>query len=185
MTRSSGEVVTLRPAVTGDTALLLEWRNDADVVRFSMSGLTVTRDEHERWLKRVLRRGSSVHLWIVLRGGEPVGQVRIDVSGDTGVVSIALGPQHRGRGIGTNTLRAAVAEAAGIPRLCTLRALIHVDNAASARAFERAGFERSGAVERGFAEYVLALRPASRGSRYDRSLQAGTRPSWEAATETR
>jgi UDP-2,4-diacetamido-2,4,6-trideoxy-beta-L-altropyranose hydrolase len=140
--------VTLRSATAGDEALLLLWRNEPDAVRFSVTGRGVTPEEHAAWLARRLG-DPSTHLWIAEEHGTPVGQVRLDVEGTTGTVSIAIAPTHRGRGMGTAALQAMVIETERDPGVTHLRALVHADNPASARAFELAGFneldDRNGA----------------------------------------
>jgi UDP-2,4-diacetamido-2,4,6-trideoxy-beta-L-altropyranose hydrolase len=133
--------VTLRSAAAGDEALLLLWRNDPEAVRFSVTGRGVTPDEHAAWLARRLG-DPSTHLWIAEERGTPVGQVRVDADGTTGTVSIAVAPTHRGRGLATAALQAMVIEIERDPDVAVLRALVHPDNPASARAFELAGFHQ-------------------------------------------
>lgn len=123
-------------------ASLFAWRNDPDAVRFSISGRAVTADEHKRWLGRVLDDPASTRLWIAEQHGEPIGQVRLDISAGVGTVSIAVDPGRRGRGVGTAMLRALTASvhAGDGPR--HLVALVRSDNPASLHAFEAATFHR-------------------------------------------
>jgi RimJ/RimL family protein N-acetyltransferase len=147
-------VLTLRAATLDDEALLLGWRNDPEAIRFSVSGQGVNPDEHATWLARRLA-DPATHLWIAEERGAPVGQVRVDVEGGTGTVSIAVAPGERGRGLGTAALRAMVALVESDPAVLTLRALVHTDNPASARAFELAGFLR---LERREGEFIVLER---------------------------
>ena len=142
--------VTLRQATTDDAGVLLEWRNDPEAVRFSVSGHDVSADEHRGWLSARLA-DPSTHLWIAEQAGLDVGQVRVDVHDGTGTVSVAIAPSQRGRGFGSAVLRAMVIamERQGDAR--TLRALAHAENVASIRAFERAGFHRLARDEGEFA----------------------------------
>jgi RimJ/RimL family protein N-acetyltransferase len=146
--------LSLRPATSGDAALLLGWRNDPEAIRFSVSRLGVTPGEHAEWLARRLA-DPATHLWIAEERGTPVGQVRVDVEGGTGTVSIAVAPGVRGRGLGTASLRAMVTLVERDPSVVTLRALVHTDNPASARAFELAGFHR---LERREGEFIVLER---------------------------
>jgi RimJ/RimL family protein N-acetyltransferase len=141
--------VTLRPVRRDDIALLLRWRNDHDAVRFSVSRRQVTLDEHEEWLAQRLR-DSAPRLWIAEEDGVAVGQVRLDVDGDAGTVSIAVAAGERGRGVGTAILEAAQAIVPATAALSRLRALVHPDNSASLRVFKRAGFRRMPAADAGF-----------------------------------
>lgn len=142
--------VTLRPVRDDDAERLLEWRNDADAVRFSVSGRHVTGEDHARWFE-TRRHNPSVHLWIAEVDGTPVGQVRVDYEPDgVGVVSVAVAPAHRGRGIGSEMLRAMAATVVAETTVCVLKALVHPDNVQSIRAFERAAFRTTAAKEGGF-----------------------------------
>ncbi len=147
-------MLTLRAATSGDAALLLAWRNDPEAIRFSVSGAGVTPEEHAKWLARRLA-DPGTHLWIAEERGTPVGQVRVDVEGGTGTVSIAVAPGERGRGLGTAALRAMAGEVESDPAVLTLRALVHTDNPASGRAFELAGFHR---LERREGEFIVLER---------------------------
>jgi UDP-2,4-diacetamido-2,4,6-trideoxy-beta-L-altropyranose hydrolase len=153
--------VTLRPARTADADRVLEWRNDGDAVRFSVTGRPVSEAEHRRWFTALLADG-QVRLWIAEDAGEAVGQVRLDVTDGTGTVSIAVAREHRGRGIAVTMLRAMIEVVAADGDLRRLKALTHPDNASSLRAFERAGFRRMGAPEGGF---LVLLRQVPAGVR--------------------
>lgn len=135
-----GSDIVLRPATHADAALLLEWRNDPEAVRFSLTGRTVGASPHASWLAARLA-GNTPRLWIAEEGRDPVGQVRVDLDGATGTVSIAVAPAHRGKGVGTGILHALLVEMEADPEVGTLQATVHADNAASLRAFERAGFQ--------------------------------------------
>jgi UDP-2,4-diacetamido-2,4,6-trideoxy-beta-L-altropyranose hydrolase len=153
----SGHRVTLRRAREDDGAVLREWRNDADAVRFSSTARPVSPEAHARWLAARLA-DSGTRLWIAEEARVPVGQVRVDLADGTGVVSIVVAAVARGRGIGQAMLRAAIDEIAHEDAAIQLRALIHPDNTASLRAFDRAGFRRVSSDEHGF---VVLKRAAS------------------------
>jgi RimJ/RimL family protein N-acetyltransferase len=149
-------LVTLRSARDADVERLLEWRNDADAIRFSVSGRHVSGADHARWFA-TRRHDPRVHLWIAEVDGTPVGQVRVDDGSDgVGVVSVAVAPAHRGRGIGSEILRALVTTVTADTTVRVLRAHVHPDNVQSIRAFEKAGFSMTVATESGFR--VLELR---------------------------
>jgi RimJ/RimL family protein N-acetyltransferase len=141
--------VTLRPVRPDDVALLFQWRNDHDAVRFSVSGRAVTLDEHSTWVVQRLR-DPATRLWIAEEDGVAVGQVRLDVDDDAALVSIAVAAGQRGRGVGSAILQEMQAVLLVTGPVSRLRALIHPDNSASLRAFTRAGFRRMGAADAGF-----------------------------------
>jgi UDP-2,4-diacetamido-2,4,6-trideoxy-beta-L-altropyranose hydrolase len=143
-------IVTLRSARDDDAERILEWRNDADAIRFSVSGRRVTGEDHARWFA-TRRHDPRVHLWIAEVDGTAVAQVRVDEEADgVGVVSIAVAPAHRRRGIGSEMLRAIADTAAAETTVRVLRALVHPDNVQSVRAFEKAGFRMTAAQEGDF-----------------------------------
>jgi UDP-2,4-diacetamido-2,4,6-trideoxy-beta-L-altropyranose hydrolase len=141
--------VRLRPATLGDASLLLDWRNDPVAVRFSVTRRTVEPGEHLVWLAARLA-DPGTRLWIAEEDGVPAGQVRVDLEGGTGTVSIAVAPDRRGRGVGSAILRAMLIEMERDVEARRLRAVAHDENRTSIRAFERIGFRRRGRSERGF-----------------------------------
>lgn len=147
--------VTLRAATDLDAPLLLEWRNDPDAIRFSVTGRGVTAAEHASWLAARLV-DPETRLWIAEEDGQPVGQVRVDLRDGTGTVSIGIAPAHRGHGVGSAVLAAMLVEMEREPRAVRLRAETRSTNIASLRAFERAGFSRRGP---GQGDFLVLERP--------------------------
>jgi RimJ/RimL family protein N-acetyltransferase len=144
--------ITLRPARREDEDLLRRWRNDPEVRARSFSGHEVSAEEHHAWLVRKLHDPDSL-LFVIEERGRAVGQIRLDrVDPDAADVSIGLGSEARGRGIGRAALVLAAQEADLALGVRRLRALVKEDNEPSLRAFVAAGFAE---VER--AEGVVAL----------------------------
>ena len=150
--------LTLRAARVEDVSLVRAWRNDPDAVRFSTRARTVSEAAHARWFSAALADPRR-RLWVAEEDGVPVGQVRVDLDGDTGVFSIAVAPAARGRGVGQEMLRRALAEIEREHLVTIITAVSHPDNHASVHAFERVGFRRRGASDGGF--IVLELRLGS------------------------
>jgi RimJ/RimL family protein N-acetyltransferase len=147
--------LTLRVAREDDVSLIRAWRNDADAIRFSVSARPVSDAEHARWFSATLADPRKL-LWVAEEQGVPVGQVRIDLEGDTGIFSIVVAPSARGRGVGKEMLRRTLAEIKRKRLATTMTALTHPDNLASIRAFEQVGFSRRSISDAGFV--VLDLR---------------------------
>ena len=165
----AGFPVTLRDARDDDADRLLRWRNDPDAVRFSGTGRAVTSSsEHARWLAAA-RDDPDVHILIAEADGTAVGQVRLDVRDHVGTVSISVAVEHRGAGRGSAMLENLVALAARDSAISSLKALVHPDNAASLRIFERAGFRRLPAAEEGLV--VLVRSPSASGAICGEPLQ--------------
>ncbi len=140
--------LALRRASLGDTAFLLELRNDP-AVRFSaFSSSPVEPDTHRRWLAGKLADPNTI-LLIVESSGQRIGQVRFDLdpSSRAAEISIALSSGSRGKRIGRRVLQLAGACAFGEAPIDEIRAHIKPENAASIRAFASAGFSEVGVVE--------------------------------------
>lgn len=83
---------------------------------------------------------------IVERGGLPVGRLVTDRGpGAITIVDIALGPEHRGQGLGTGLLHALQDEARAAGR--AVRLSVGADNGAARRLYERLGFAVSSGSE--------------------------------------
>ena len=133
-----------RPARRADAQLLLRWRNDEAVRAMSHSMREVAPAEHAAWLARVLADPDRT-LLVVEREGEPVGTVRFDREGGEATISATVAPEQRGRGVGVRAIRESTElELAARPELGWAVALVKAENAASQRAFERAGYVRAG-----------------------------------------
>lgn len=132
--------VTLRPAAEADARRLREWRNDPVTRRFSFTSQPVTADEHERWLRGKLA-DPGTRLWIAEVASKAVGQVRAERQpGGQAELHIAVAPEARGLGYAPAILCAAstsVARQLGVRRVV---GRVMAANAASRRAFEKAGF---------------------------------------------
>ena len=162
--RHRGLRVALRRATGRDADLLFEWRNDPDAVRFSVTGQTVSPSDHAAWISRRIA-DPGTRLWIAEEAGEAVGQVRVDIEGAEGTVSIGVAAGRRGRGLGTAILEAMVVELEHDGSVRRLRALVHAENRASLRAFERAGFVPHGIGDHGFAVMERSIgRPPDPGA---------------------
>jgi len=133
-----------RPATLADAELLLAWRNDPDTRRNSRSADEIDLDTHRRWLAGSLDREDR-YLLVVSDTTGPVGTVRWDRDCRGWEVSITVAPERRGGGLAAALLRAGEdtlreRTGSGTP----LIAVVHRENAASARLFARAGYVDDG-----------------------------------------
>ena len=134
--------VTVRPATTRDSDLLLSWANDPATRARSFRPDPIGASAHERWLAERLGSPSS-RLLIGLEGDTPIGQVRFDRHGDGAVeVGISVDNSARNRGLGRALLAAglAAARADGSLGVRAFVARVRLDNDVSAALFRGAGF---------------------------------------------
>lgn len=155
--RPAGEL-SARPATEADAALLLAWRNDPETRHRSRSSEEVAPADHRDWLRRSLERTDRL-LLIVGDDRGPLGTVRWDREDAGWEVSITVAPDRRGAGLAGPLLAAgerALRERTGPGTPVT--AVVHRDNAASARLFARAGYRPAGAPDAdGFATHRRVL----------------------------
>ncbi len=150
--------VVLRPARRDDAERLLGWANDRATREASFNRAPITWPAHVAWLTAVLGDPDR-RLWIAEEAGVPIGQVRVDRLPDgVGLVSIALASDARGRGLGREALRIAVAGAADQLGIRRARAVVLASNLPSRRLFEGAGFRPVGDAE---ASAEAATEPAA------------------------
>jgi RimJ/RimL family protein N-acetyltransferase len=131
-------VVTLRPAVLHDAALLYAWRVDGDTARQSVAPPPASLEDHSEWLA-VQLRDPRVALYVAHddERGCDVGTLRIDrrQSGEM-ELSITVAPEQRGRGYSHDLIACGI-RAAGDIRIV---ARVKPDNVRSLRAFRALGF---------------------------------------------
>lgn len=137
--------VQLRRATAGDARLVWTWNNEPEARRLSLSTASIPWESHLSWFGARIAN-PACRLWIIEANGEPRGVVRLEreLRGGVGVgvVSIALGPEARGQGLGPKALVAACERYMGETGDEEIEALILPENVGSVRAFVRAGFVR-------------------------------------------
>jgi RimJ/RimL family protein N-acetyltransferase len=144
----------LRLANFDDSARLLRWRNDPATIAMSRAAKPVDRQDHEQWLRSTIADNQRV-LLLAIENKEPVGTVRLDhTANDEWKVSITVGPESRGLGLGTLMLRHAAEHAVTTLGARILVAEVKEGNMASRQLFERAGYQFVG-VKDDFRRYKL------------------------------
>lgn len=149
-------MVVLRPALRDDCDYVWRINNAADVRQQSVNRAPIPLGTHRRWY--LTRMWAELPLlWIVNADDVDVGVVRGDVVGTRATISIALDPAHRGRGIGRQAIGAATRMIFGQSMVHAITATIRVENVASQRAFEAAGYGRVDGDPAAAAEGLLAF----------------------------
>jgi RimJ/RimL family protein N-acetyltransferase len=136
--------IVLRPVEADDCRLLWEWANDASVRATSFNPMPIPWQDHVTWFDRKVG-DEACRLSIALDpAGTPVGQVRLEVTGRSAVISISVAREHRGKGYSSAMIRRACRIAVTAGTVDLVVALIRPDNEASRRAFRAAGFVDDG-----------------------------------------
>lgn len=133
--------LVLRSATLADAELLLQWRNDEETRKASLSEAPVALNEHLQWLDRVLK-DQSRKLFIVEQNGNPIGTVRADWLNGKWKMSWTVSPSSRGKGLAALMVGQVIEELAA--PVC---AEVKENNLASCRVAERLGMRACGKRE--------------------------------------
>jgi UDP-2,4-diacetamido-2,4,6-trideoxy-beta-L-altropyranose hydrolase len=130
----------LRPADAEDCRLIWHWANEPATRLASFSSEPIPWERHQHWFRSKLNDPRCVFFIAVNVEGDPIGQVRFEVTGEEAVISVGLAERFHGRGYGPEVIQqGAEAVFAGHP-VQRINAYIRTENGASYRAFEKAGF---------------------------------------------
>jgi UDP-2,4-diacetamido-2,4,6-trideoxy-beta-L-altropyranose hydrolase len=159
----------LRPVQATDSAQLLTWTNDPDTRRQSFDPTPVSRAQHEAWLANQLAHPDRYLLLAEdTSTGVPAGLIRFAITTanqavPTAILSYSLAPECRGRGWAAPLLLAGTrAVLAHFPQVRRVVGEVKATNAASVRAFRRAGYALAGeAGPAGGLTFVWTAAPAA------------------------
>jgi len=144
---AGSEGLHLRRARADDGRLLWEWANDPETRAASFSPDPISWETHVAWLAEKLGGSGSLIFIAEDETAVPCGQIRFDARPDGDwEVSVVLAKSLRGRGLGSRLIRFGM-QAFLTEHSAPVHAFVKPTNAASARAFENAGFSCIGAVQ--------------------------------------
>jgi len=151
-----------RQATELDLDLYYGWANDPAVRVQSFNQGAVPYDTHCAWFRR--RVAATDCLMLVFEdasSGEPVGQVRFEGGPEHATVGLSIAASQRGKGLAEEMLSQATAEFQRRNPVRGIRAQIRLENTASRRAFEKAGYNLVGQeLVSGVPSVVFEHRPA-------------------------
>jgi UDP-2,4-diacetamido-2,4,6-trideoxy-beta-L-altropyranose hydrolase len=136
--------VRLRRAEVKDCKILWTWANDPLTRAVSFSTDAIPWNSHMEWFETQLVDSNALIYIATDAHDEPLGQVRFRLENGRGTVSIGLGAEHRGKGLGVKILNRAVEEVFQKARVREVDAYVKLDNQPSLQLFERAGFREAG-----------------------------------------
>jgi len=135
-----GRPVQLRLATMADAGLMLKWQSTPGIRTYSRNPEVPEPAEHTRWMQNKLADPHCI-FHVILHGECPVGVLRLDWPTDGAYeISILVAAEAQDKNIGG----AALELAKRLMPDAVIRAVIHAENAASIRMFERAGYRRAG-----------------------------------------
>lgn len=137
--------LTLRPIESGDTDLIVLWRNSQEVHPYFLMKEQLTREAHEKWLNNEIARGEAVQFIIFDKElGQDVGSVylrdidRIALRAEFGIY---LGDiKARGRGLGSEACSLILDYAWMELGLDQVFLRVKSDNSAAIKSYLNSGF---------------------------------------------
>ncbi|HLM79593.1 MAG TPA: UDP-2,4-diacetamido-2,4,6-trideoxy-beta-L-altropyranose hydrolase [Terriglobales bacterium] len=140
--RTSG--LQIRRATMADCELLWELANDPTARASAFSQATIPWEDHVAWFESKMQT-PQCHILVGEAQGAAAGQVRVDERPDgQGEIDVSVAREFRGAGVGSRLIDLAVRKIFASTGMSRIHAYILPQNTASQRAFENAGFQRSG-----------------------------------------
>lgn len=140
--------ISLRNASLSDCETVFQWRNSPEVRSSSFNQEPINFEDHAAWYTAALSNPDKV-LLIAMSHGKSIGVLRFDLQVRKAVVSIYLSPESLGKGLGEYVLSAGSAwMSEHHSHIAELEAETLPENKASAKVFERAGFDLKNLVFR-------------------------------------
>lgn len=120
--------------------LLWCWANDPQTRAASVRSEPIPWADHVTWFAgKLAEPGCRIYVG-EREGGVPGGVVRFDTEGTAAVVSVTVAPELRGRGLSAELIASATEVFLSGGSAVRVLAYVKDGNAASLRAFARAGF---------------------------------------------
>ena len=181
-TSSQAPTVTLRRATPDDAELIAGWRAEPVTKRYQPIQDRSLAEVRQMLVDRAaLRLGPDVNgelQWVIEAEGRPVGWITLRIlfrAHGVGELGYTVGSAYHRRGYMSEAIKQVLPLAFDPERgadLWRLEASAAVDNVASRRILERAGFQLEGIAR---ASAIIG------GERVDHARYALLRPDWEAA----
>lgn len=92
--------IKFKLATASDCDLLFKWANDTSVRENSFNSNIINYEEHKKWLNDSLK-SDKTYIYICYSKDKPIGQIRIDLKENTGVIDYSIDSKWRGKGYGT------------------------------------------------------------------------------------
>lgn len=131
----------LRKASYDDCNRLFDWANDELVRKNSFNTGAIIYEDHKKWFENKIDNINSI-IFIAMINDILIGQIRIDIDGDIGIIDYSIDYKYRGKGLGTQVLE-TIKEVvkSDYKHIKKLLGKVKHDNYSSQRAFRNAEFK--------------------------------------------
>lgn len=130
----------LREAEKQDIDMLFQWANEISVRKNAFKTDSIAYDEHKKWFHDLLIRDDA-RQYIYMCDEEPIGQIRITVSGEEAEIDYSIRFEKRCMGYGKKMLQLLGEQVKrDFPQVRKLVAKVKPDNIASQKVFLDMGY---------------------------------------------
>lgn len=137
-------ILDQRTALPSDKDILLLWRNDPLVRRFTTKPHEITEAEHANWFIARLNKANTEPIFLFSDSETLIGMSRLDFMPESFgkfEISILVDPKKHGRGYGSRILSLTCLNFQKSNPLSMIIAKIHKNNLASLHIFKKEGFQ--------------------------------------------
>lgn len=133
--------IDLRLVKREDCDLLFSWVNEEAVRRNAFNSNLISYEEHKKWFENKLKDENSI-IYICYIQDKVIGQIRVDITGCSGVIDYSIAKEFRGKGYGTEVLKEITKELKrSRPWINRLAGRVKHNNSPSEKAFKKAGYD--------------------------------------------
>jgi RimJ/RimL family protein N-acetyltransferase len=140
--------LTYRKAKEKDLMLYFDWSNDVSVREKSYHSEAITIENHTNWFLNKIVDANCLMLVFEDHVGKAVGQVRIQIKSESiAIIGISNDSSQRGKGYASQMIQKACEAFFVNAPLMVISAYIKIENKASEKSFQKAGFLLESEVE--------------------------------------
>ena len=152
-------VISIRPCRQSDCEFLWNLRNEKSIRESVFNTDYVPYQKHRQWFGRKIS-DEKFHIFIILKGGRRIGQVRLDLVGKgSAEIDIGVLEKERSKGFGSHALKPVYLYGLKYLHLKRIIAYVKKENVPSLRAFSKAHFSKGEMVNiKRRAAYKMVLR---------------------------
>lgn len=81
-----------------------KWANDCDVRKYSFNTENIQYEDHVKWFNNKINDPNCIY-FIGIDGDKNIGQIRLDISENSGIISYSIDKEYRGHGYGFQLLQ--------------------------------------------------------------------------------
>lgn len=145
---SNETLVELRPVVLADAALIWEaWGQRAENFTYLTAPVFARVDDARHYVAALFHTPESVAFHVVDPHGAVVGLIKAGITGHRAQVGYVIDQACWGRGFATDAVRQIVALLEKRPTISRIWATCALENVASTRVLEKAGFTREAVLK--------------------------------------